>query len=91
MEEEKMCSKCLVIKPIKEFHKTSRKYGGKKYEYTHAKCKVCRNDEKKEYYKDNISPIQSKMRDYYSSHTALFRSYYTKRKENKECQKKNNV
>lgn len=51
---KKTCSKCKTEKEITEFHKTSHKYrpdNGHEtdYKYYHAKCKKCRNDEKKIY------------------------------------------
>jgi hypothetical protein len=51
----KICTKCGREKDSrKDFHKTSRKYETTSgleriYKYWHAKCRECRNEEKRKY------------------------------------------
>jgi hypothetical protein len=59
MENEKRCSKCKRMKPITDYHKTSRKAVYKDgstftYRYYHAKCKVCRRLEKNIWYQEQL-------------------------------------
>lgn len=65
MVNEKKCTKCKKIRPMNEFHKTSRKFKKKDgeiytYEYYHAKCKVCRGLEKKAWYRAKVDALCDK-------------------------------
>jgi hypothetical protein len=45
VKEEKECGNCFVIKPLKEFHKTSYiKYKGQASQYRSA-CRPCRSEQ----------------------------------------------
>ena len=64
MEQKKECTGCGEIKPISEFHKTSRKFKKKDgiiytYKYHHAKCKVCRSLEKKAWYRQKMDELNA--------------------------------
>lgn len=74
--DEKRCSKCKLVKPIKEFHKTKRVYNGRIYEYTHAKCKECRNEEKRNYHIKNKARDNKRAAEYYAKNLKIFRKKY---------------
>jgi len=64
MEKERKCTNCGKIKPISEFHKTSRKFKKKDgkiytYRYHHAKCNVCRRLDKKEWYRQKMDELNT--------------------------------
>jgi len=75
----KICSKCGIEKPLDQFHKTSRKYNGQLIVYRHAKCKECRNEERKERYKKNSEKELTKAREYYRNNSnMILRKQYEK-------------
>ena len=63
----KICSKCKRRLFEKDFHYTRRKYGDKTYVYRHAKCKDCRNEDKREWNAKNVAKIAFYNGDYYQN------------------------
>lgn len=85
----KRCSKCGKEYPATSeyFHKTSRKYSGVsdiKYEYLHAKCKVCRSLERKESYEKNSDKVSAQCRKYYIENREYLNQMSRKRYKIKE-------
>ena len=80
MENSKTCTTCNKTKSLTEFHKQhTGKFG------RNAKCKVCRNSEAKEYYKDNRSNIITKNtaynKEHKDKHIEAVRRYQDKNRE----------
>lgn len=59
------CSKCGAKYEKEDFHNTSRNFRNKIYKYKHAKCKNCRNKEKREYNATHSEQIRKYNQQYW--------------------------
>ena len=61
--KRKKCTKCLIEKPMSEFHKDSTHSDGRK-----SRCKTCTVKIRFKYYKDNKEKILSHQKEWYKNH-----------------------